>query len=300
VTEPECAYISSTPRDHLDAGDEHLLDVLGDIEAMGLWELVRAQRSPIMLTELAELSGMPTGRVQALLDGLVGAGLIRAVRARKPRNSIGYASNHDRLVVTFDPSDPATVARVREISRAWERHTDDLITNHGDHASDPCATYRARYFGVDHLDRSDFEELKRRIDRVCEFWNMLAAKNVHSHPSGRRVRQGNHVISLRVEPLAHATLPNAEVWFRPRGQQVPDAASVAMAKPRKPLTTREEEVARALAGGMQRQRVATQLGVSIHTLTTMCKRIYVKLGVHSQAELAAVMRAAPGLARTAE
>jgi DNA-binding CsgD family transcriptional regulator len=42
------------------------------------------------------------------------------------------------------------------------------------------------------------------------------------------------------------------------------------------------------------------MGVSIHTLTTMCKRIYVKLGVHSQAELSAVMRAAPGLARTAE
>jgi DNA-binding NarL/FixJ family response regulator len=274
------------PRGHLDAGDGHLLDVLADIEAMGLWELVRAQRSPIMLAELAELSGMPAGRVQALLDRLVGAGLIRAVRARKPRNSIGYVSNHDRLVVTFDPSDSATVARVREISRAWERHTDDLIANHGDHASDPCATYRARYFGIDHLDSSDFEELRRRIDRVCEFWNMLAAKNVQSHPSGRRVRQGNHVIS--------------EVWFRPRGQQVPDAARAAMAKPRKPLTTREEEVARALAGGMQRQRVATQMGVSIHTLTTMCKRIYVKLGVHSQAELSAVMRAAPGLARTAE
>jgi DNA-binding NarL/FixJ family response regulator len=288
------------PRGHLDAGDAQLLDVLGDIEAMGLWELVRAQRSPTMLTELAGLSGMPAGRVQALLDRLVGAGLIRAVRARKPRNSIGYASNHDRLVVTFDPSDSATVARVREISRTWERHTDDLIASHGDRTSDPRTTYRARYFGVDHLDRSDFEELQRRIDRVCEFWNMLAAKNVQSHPSGRRVRQGNHVISLRVEPLAHATLPNAEIWFRPRGQQVPEAARAAMAKPRKPLTTREEEVARALAGGLQRQRVATQPGVSIHTLTTMCKRIYVKLGVHSQAELSAVMRAAPGLARTAE
>jgi DNA-binding CsgD family transcriptional regulator len=286
----------------LDASDPLLLDLLGDVEAMGLWELVRAQRTPITLTELAELANVSAGRAQATLDRLSAAGLVRALRARKPRNSIGYSSNHDRLVITFDQSDPGTVARVREISRMWERHTDDLIANHGDQAADPHATYRARYFGIDQLDRSDFEELRRRIDRVCEFWNMLAAKNGHPHPSGRRVRMGNHVISVRIEPLARATPPIAEVWFRPRGQQAPDAARAAMAKPRRPLTKREEEVARALAGGMQRQRVATQLGVSIHTLTTMCKRIYAKLGVHSQAELAAVMRAPspPGLARTAE
>ena len=45
--------------------------------------------------------------------------------------------------------------------------------------------------------------------------------------------------------------------------------------------------ARTLAGGLPRKQVATQLGISIHTVTTMCKRIYAKLGVRSQAELAA-------------
>lgn len=263
-----------------------LLDALGDVEAMRLWELIRVQRSPISLSELAALSGMPAGNVQPKLELLANAGLARTVRARKPRNSVGYVATHERMVVAFDPSDPATLERIRQIAKAWERDVAELIDGAGDQDADPRRTFRSRYVGVDHLEDSDFAELKRRIDSVCEFWNMLACRNGSADGSTRRVRRGNHAISIKVEPLNRPVLPIPEVWFRPREAAERDAARRARTVPRS-LTAREAEVARALAGGLHRKQVATQLGISIHTVTTMCKRIYAKLGVRSQAELAA-------------
>jgi DNA-binding CsgD family transcriptional regulator len=287
----------------LNADDPALLGALRDVDAMCLWEVIRAQRAPATLSELCALTNAHAGAVQARLDMLSNAGLVRTVRARKPRNAIGYVVTRQRLVVAFDQSDAEAVARIREISKTWERHVGDLIENHGDTDGDPRATYRSRYVGLDQLDESDFAELRRRIDSVCEFWNMLANKNGEAHPSGRRRRVANHAMYIRVEPLAPGKLPIPEAWFRPKEAAERVAADPGAGRARRPLTTREAEVARALATGLQRKQLATHLGVSIHTLTTMCKRIYAKLGVHSQAELAAVMRAPsppPGLARTAE
>ena len=267
-----------------------LLDALSDVDAMCLWEVIRAQRTPVTLPELTTLTGASAGVVQTRLDMLANAGLVRTVRARKPRNSVGHVVAHQRLVVAFDQSDPATVARIREISKTYERYADDLILNHGETGSDPSTTCRSRYVGVDQLDQADFADLRRRIDSVCEFWNMLANKNAPPHGSGRRLRTANHAICIRVEPLSPGKLPIPEAWFRPLEAAERVAADHGSVKGRRLLTTREAEVARALATGLQRKQLATHLGVSIHTLTTMCKRIYAKLGVHSQAELAAVMR----------
>ncbi len=53
------------------------------------------------------------------------------------------------------------------------------------------------------------------------------------------------------------------------------------------LAPREREIALALADGLTRKHVAEQLGLSVHTVATVARRIYRKLGVTSQAELAA-------------
>ena len=44
---------------------------------------------------------------------------------------------------------------------------------------------------------------------------------------------------------------------------------------------------RALVQGLARTDVANRLGLSVHTVGTMCKRGYAKLGVRSHAELVA-------------
>jgi len=44
---------------------------------------------------------------------------------------------------------------------------------------------------------------------------------------------------------------------------------------------------RALVQGLAHKDVANRLGLSVHTVGTMCKRSYAKLGVRSHAELVA-------------
>jgi DNA-binding CsgD family transcriptional regulator len=55
------------------------------------------------------------------------------------------------------------------------------------------------------------------------------------------------------------------------------------------LTPRESEVLRLLARGRSYGQIALQLGVSINTVATHIKKLYLKLDVHTAA--AAVMRA---------
>ena len=53
------------------------------------------------------------------------------------------------------------------------------------------------------------------------------------------------------------------------------------------LAPRERQVALALADGLTRAKVADRLGLSVHTVSTLARRLYRKLGVSSQAELTA-------------
>jgi DNA-binding NarL/FixJ family response regulator len=58
------------------------------------------------------------------------------------------------------------------------------------------------------------------------------------------------------------------------------------------LSPRELQVARALEAGRSRPQIAQELGLSEHTVVTLSKRIYKKLGVHSRTELSTRLKAA--------
>lgn len=62
-----------------------------------------------------------------------------------------------------------------------------------------------------------------------------------------------------------------------------------MAPARPTLTRREVEVLRLLARGRSYGAIATQLGMSVHTVASHVRKLYLKLDVHTAA--AAVMRA---------
>jgi DNA-binding NarL/FixJ family response regulator len=56
------------------------------------------------------------------------------------------------------------------------------------------------------------------------------------------------------------------------------------------LSPREHEVAELLVAGRSRPRIAMEIGLSPHTVASMSKAIYRKLGVKSRAELAVRMQ----------
>jgi len=54
----------------------------------------------------------------------------------------------------------------------------------------------------------------------------------------------------------------------------------------KPLTPRERQVALLAARGLTNRQIATEVGLSIYTVSNHLKRVYVKLEVGSRTELA--------------
>jgi DNA-binding CsgD family transcriptional regulator len=58
-----------------------------------------------------------------------------------------------------------------------------------------------------------------------------------------------------------------------------------------PLTSREQEVAILAAAGRRDAELADELGISIRTVQTHLGRVYMKLDIHSRAELAKALLA---------
>jgi hypothetical protein len=63
--------------------------------------------------------------------------------------------------------------------------------------------------------------------------------------------------------------------------------------PGEPLTERELDVLRLIALGLTSAGIAVELGISEHTVKNYRRAAYLKLGVHSEVEGGALVRAAP-------
>lgn len=65
------------------------------------------------------------------------------------------------------------------------------------------------------------------------------------------------------------------------------------------LSARESEVAAALSSGKATNEIAKELRIAPSTVSGHLQRIYLKLGVHSRAELRELLRRQPNIARSA-
>ena len=61
------------------------------------------------------------------------------------------------------------------------------------------------------------------------------------------------------------------------------------------LPTRRQEVATLLSNGLLKRQIADRLGISVKTVESHCLNIYSALGIHSSAELAAIVKVATKL-----
>ena len=84
-------------------------------------------------------------------------------------------------------------------------------------------------------------------------------------------------------PISPAIARRVLKHFRLAVHPPPEAGVVPVAQP-SPLSTREMEVLRLVAKGLNFKDIGGVLGVSAHTINTHVKKIYQKLAVHSRGE----------------
>ena len=235
--------------------------------------------------------GIDPRLVQRQIDLLARHGLVASVRARKPRKSIGYRVSTERIVVTFADKRPESVQRAMASSDAVCREFQRCIDAFADPAFHPAAGVRFRQHTIQHFTKEDHAELRRRMLAVIEF--LAAPRPRPLQPRASRTSSippsafCNQAISIRLDPLVGNLLPLPAVWMTPRSK-LERAERPAADKTGLPaLAPREREVALALAEGLTRAHVAERMRLSVHTVSTVARRVYRKLGVSSQAALAA-------------
>ncbi len=275
----------------LQLDDEGVLGLLRDFEALRTWEVLRSARTAATIAELAQATGLERCVLQEHVDLLAKHGLVDAVRARKPRKSVGYRVATDRIVVTFDDRRVESVERAMSSSESVRREFERCVERHADPAFHPAVGVRFRQRSIQHFTKEDFAELRRRMLAVIEF--LAAPRPRPPQPRGSRVGSiapavfCNQAIALRLDPIVGQLLPLPAVWMTPRLKLERGEPANADKTGLPALAPREREVALALADGLSRAHVAERMQLSVHTVATLARRVFRKFGVSSQAALAA-------------
>ena len=260
--------------------------LLSDAMLLGIWEFLRRYARPLSLSEIAERSRLDPSLVQRKLDLLLAYALIETQPARGKRRSTCYRSLFDGLAVRFRmPDHLQAVLRHQKTLRGHATHPMKAAVPPPESGSGSDLQRHADFAGLVHLTEPELIELRRRLAGVAEFLGMLGER---SAARGETPSLCEYGVTLRLQPLAKPSLPQPSVRFLPTNG-VPTMTEDAETG-RKPLSSRERQVAFALARGLTRAEVATELGIAQSTAATLTKRIYVKLRVHRRAELVSRLR----------
>jgi DNA-binding CsgD family transcriptional regulator len=263
-----------------------LLDALCDLEAMGVWELLRTSRSGRPAEEVAGLANISLTRTRLILEQLITLSLVESRPAGRGRRLTTYRVTVPELRVSHDGMAPELIGKLLarwSESRAeyFNRALKDGISPDGPAASGFCGS------GVERLTAEETARLKSLIHQIGVLLRTAARRDPPpGSPIDPKSGEALYAVLIRMQKLQSMPLPSPPISFTPGFAGTKDGVKRI---DRSTLAPRERQVAEALAGGMGRPEIAKQLQLSVHTVTTMSKRVYKKLGIRNRAELVRVM-----------
>jgi len=265
---------------HINLAQPGLADAIRSPRAMGLWEVLRRHRRAATASQVAALCQCSHAEAQQDLDLLERATLARKRRASRGRRSAVYETSVQSISVVFDRGDPAQARLVRSLEQYVTRELEDEHFRH-EIPITSASSGHWRYYHCNplFLEDSDLQELRQRIARVEEFIKLLNDRQ----SAGTGTPRCNYATLIRVAPLGVRVMPQPHLKLLSRN--VAEARRGTGPAHSRQLSRREREAVLALRDGRSRAAVAKHLGISVHTLGTICKRAYRKLGIHRVSQL---------------
>lgn len=278
-----------SPFVRLDPDNPATAGFLRDSQGMAVWEMLRRFRAPVAVSDLAEACGLPAGTVQASLDRAGELGLVEQVPASHRDPRIRYRAVGEQLVVVADHSSPALRALLSEGfagAVAESRRTIDAS----------MAESTRRWAGMQTLhqmiglalDDAEARELMSLCEAVRAFIDRTYER--HRDEAAGAPRRCNYHLAIHLAPMHSEELPSPRVQFIERST-VDGLEASQRKRAGRVLSPRERAVSRLLVQGHTLKSVAAELGVSPSTVSTLCERIYRKLGIRKRAQLAVRLHA---------
>ena len=267
-----------------------VLSIASDPLLLGIWGFLRLAARPMTLAEISDATKVDPAQLQRKLDILGSYRIVEALPSTSRRRATAYRALHSGMQVRFQRTGHHEV--LRAVSASMSEHVRGLV-NKSFVAPGPTEStgWHADFTGLFNLKPDEVDELRRRLNRVVEYTNMLGEKYA---TRGESPELCNYVLTFRAEPLQTPALPLAPVRFVLEGADAGAAATPSKKGNSVKLSAREREVGIGLARGLTAEEVGAQLGIKRSTVATMTKRIYKKLGVHRRAELVSKLEDAIG------
>jgi len=268
----------------LSISDPAVMEALCHDDAMRVWHRLRLSSAPMTAAALSPDVRLELGAVHRALDLLEAAGIARKLPARGSRRAISYEATVPALVAMI-PENWREDERVTQLAAVFMRRHQDMI----DRARRFMNIARNERF-LEHVTevrftKEEYEELHRRLEEVRRYVVELNARVRDPKDEVERGAEPSppHVVQVRLAPLDGDTPPIAEIRVvTKRGLELAQRDRTPSPDT---LSARELEIARLLQSGRSRPEVAAQLGISLQTVGTYCKRLFEKLGIGRAVEL---------------
>lgn len=280
------------PSHVIDVRQAGVFELLLDNQAMSLWELLRRVGKPCSVVDLAGWASCPVSVAQLAMDRLSNFGLVESVPAGGRRRSVAFRSTHDRIVLAGSPRDATDRALLKRYYEDSQEANDRIFGSGAafERSWRPGELFEFLCAPVC-LNEIEMHELRRRLDHLMQFVKLVRSK--HNGLSILPPPKCNYYVTVRVQPLARPVLSQPDITVGPRGQ-VPPPQFPEPEKGWHSLTAREREVAIALVGGFTLPEIAKHFGRSRHTINSLTRRIYGKLGIRRRAQLVNRLRIVDG------
>lgn len=264
----------------LSISDPAVMEALCHDDAMRVWHRLRLSSAPMTAAALSPDVRLELGAVHRALDLLEAAGIARKLPARGSRRAISYEATVPALVAMI-PENWREDERSMQLAAVFMRRHQDMI----DRARRFMKIGRNEWFFEQVTDirftKEEHEELHRRLEEVRRYVVELNARV--RDPADKTEVSPPHVVQVRLAPLDGDTPPIAEIRVvTKRGLELAQRDRTPSPDT---LSARELEIARLLQSGRSRPEVAAQLGISLQTVGTYCKRLFEKLGIGRAVEL---------------
>jgi DNA-binding CsgD family transcriptional regulator/DNA-binding transcriptional ArsR family regulator len=273
-----------------------ILEVLCDEDALAAWELARRARAGISVQEIAGCLGRPLAAVRAAVDRLEAARLVEARRAGRGRNFVTYRTTSDSLRIAVDDvKDEGLGAAMERVHAARAARFGRLVARaaglpgvsgngNGNGNGDDwhCCTHASASLLPEEIER--IRGIVARIEEILRFASRRSDQGVAAGPDAENGRP--YALLVQMAPAAGTAPPLPDVQFVRNGDGNPPPATPANGS----LSPRERQVADGLATGLTRLQIAEQLGLSPHTVGTLTRRVYRKLGARNRAQMVRALR----------
>jgi DNA-binding CsgD family transcriptional regulator/predicted transcriptional regulator len=266
-----------------------LVSVLRDIRTMQRWEILRRAQRGYTMARLAEESHSSLEATQDSLDRLEAVGLVVRRRASSRSGRVAYRAPMERLIIVFDRASEMDRTLMRSMEGGMREYSRSVIDG-----AEPM--YRTSpqgsiaIHGVTSVLLLEEDACAVR-DAFRGAYALLVEAERRARESTASAQARGYHVTMEMRELNEPERPMAEIFMVE--QSIADENRLVLCRAASMLLSpRELLVAKALGGGRSRPQIARDLGLSAHTIVTMSKRIYRKLGVHSRAELSTRLTAA--------